>query len=503
MKKIIIGLIVAAVVGLAYYFISSWQADKLNRIPYLAHGNGRVEATEINISARLSGKVEKIRVLEGDRVKANEVLVVMQTNVLVADLARAEASREQAKAAEVAALAKIQVQEANLVKAKADLEAKKTVENNAELRYQRYKKLVASDATSRQHYETAETNWLTAKSDTQSALANIKEVEANLSVAKADAIGAKANILAAEAEITRIKADIDDSILKAPLDGRVQYRVAEPGEVLSSGGRVLNMVDLTDVYMTFFLPDEIAGKVRIGADARIVLDIDPKHPLPAKITYVADVAQFTPKTVETQVERQKLMFRIKAHINRALLEKFIDGVKTGMPGVAWVKLDNSQPWPKELEIDPKEVARINELYKRNHPENALKPSEVIDSKTKEAARSVSAPVEKMAEKAKAETAGKNITKQEAIDYEVKTRQMVDSENAAAVNKEVSAAQKAEQKKQATVDQGVELIKKQNEAEQKATIIINPPNAADKKPAANDDSKQQNAADKKATNGDKK
>ncbi len=89
---------------------------------------------------------------------------------------------------------------------------------------------------------------------------------------------------AAQATERRIVADIDDSELKAPRDGRVQYRVAEPGEVLSAGGRVLNMVDLSDVYMTFFLPTEQAGLLKIGGEARLVLDAAPDLRIPATIS---------------------------------------------------------------------------------------------------------------------------------------------------------------------------------------------------------------------------
>ena len=136
----------------------------------------------------------------------------------------------------------------------------------------------------------------------------------------------------------------------APREGRIQYRIAQPGEVLSSGGRVLNLVDLTDVYMTFFLPEEVAGKVPIGAEVRLVLDAVPDIPIPAEVSYVASVAQFTPKTVETQVERQKLMFRVKARIDPALLKKYVEMVKTGIPGVAWVKRDSEAKWPAFLEL---------------------------------------------------------------------------------------------------------------------------------------------------------
>ena len=160
---------------------------------------------------------------------------------------------------------------------------------------------------------------------------------------------------AADADIARIQADIDDSLLTAPREGRIQYRIAQPGEVLSAGGRVLNLVDLTDVYMTFFLPEEVAGKVSLGADVRLVFDAIPDIPIPAEVSYVASVAQFTPKTVETQSERQKLMFRVKARIDPALLRKYIKLVKTGIPGVTWVKLDPAAEWPEALQLKKRKL----------------------------------------------------------------------------------------------------------------------------------------------------
>ena len=132
--------------------------------------------------------------------------------------------------------------------------------------------------------------------------------------------------------------------------GRVQYRVAQPGEVLPGGGKVLNMIDLGDVYMTFFLPTDWAGRVKQGAEVRLVLDAAPQFVIPAKVTFVADVAQFTPKTVETAEERQKLTFRIKAHIDKELLKKYVRDVKTGLPGVAYVQLNPQAPWPANLEV---------------------------------------------------------------------------------------------------------------------------------------------------------
>jgi len=157
-------------------------------------------------------------------------------------------------------------------------------------------------------------------------------------------------VAATEATIARVEADIQDSQLKSPRAGRVQYRIAQPGEVLAAGGKVLNLVDLGDVYMTFFLPETVVGKIALGSDVRIVLDAALQYVIPAKVSYVASTAQFTPKTVETASERQKLMFRVKAQLDPALLRQHLRLIKTGLPGVAWIKLDGQATWPPELAV---------------------------------------------------------------------------------------------------------------------------------------------------------
>ena len=182
------------------------------------------------------------------------------------------------------------------------------------------------------------------------AKAQAAAAEAALESARVDVDFREAAIRAATARIERVATDIDDSTLKSAILGRVQVKVAEPGEVLSAGGRVLNLIDLTDVYMTFFLPTATAGRVSLGAEVRLVLDAAPHLVIPARVTFVSDVAQFTPKTVETKVEREKLMFRIKAHIPPELLKQHIRMVKTGLPGVAYVRLDPDATWPDHLAV---------------------------------------------------------------------------------------------------------------------------------------------------------
>ena len=145
------------------------------------------------------------------------------------------------------------------------------------------------------------------------------------------------------------KVNIADNTLVAPRDERLQYRVANIGEVLPAGGRVFTMLDVAYVYMDIYLPTRSAGQVRLGSEARIVLDALPNVAIPAAVTFIATQAQFTPKTVETKDERDKLMFRVRVKIDPERLRAHAAQVRSGLPGVAYVKFDPAAAWPKSLQ----------------------------------------------------------------------------------------------------------------------------------------------------------
>ena len=94
----------------------------------------------------------------------------------------------------------------------------------------------------------------------------------------------------------------------------------------------------------------MAGRVALGSEVRIVLDAAPDFVIPASVSFVASTAQFTPKTVETASEREKLMFRVKARIDPELLKEHLEQVKTGVPGMAYLKLDAAAEWPESLHV---------------------------------------------------------------------------------------------------------------------------------------------------------
>ncbi len=316
----------------------------------LVSGNGRIEATEIDVAAKLGGRVQSIVVKEGEFVTAGQTLAHMQIDTLEASRDEARARQQQAVAAVASAQAQVAVRESDRQAVLALVAQRQSELDAAQRRLARSQTLVREGASSDQEVDDDRARERSLQAAVVAAKAQADAAQAAITAAHTQVASARAAVTAAEASVARIKADIDDSALVAPRSGRVQYRIAQPGEVIGGGGKVLNLVDLSDVYMTFFLPETVAGKLALGSEVRIVLDAAPQLVIPAKVSFVASTAQFTPKTVETASERQKLMFRVKAQIAPELLQKHVQLVKTGLPGMAWLKLDASTPWPAHLAV---------------------------------------------------------------------------------------------------------------------------------------------------------
>ena len=345
-KPWLLVLLIAALAAGGYY---AWQRLAGNGLPAgIASGNGRIEAIEVDISTKIAGRIKEIVADEGDFVEQGQVLAQMDTEQLESKRAQAEAELRRSVIAIDTAKSLVRQREAEREAAAAVIAQREAQLDAAERKLARSTELIKSSSTSQQVLDDDRANQQAAKAAVGAAKAQLAAAEASISAAKAQIVDAEAAVEAAKAAIASIVADIKDSTLRAPRAGRVQYRVAQPGEVLSAGGRVLNLVDLGDVYMTFFLPTAQAGRIPLGSDVRIVLDAAPQYVIPAKVSFIADVAQFTPKTVETEEERQKLMFRIKARISPELLKKHVQQVKTGLPGMAYVKTDSSAEWPARL-----------------------------------------------------------------------------------------------------------------------------------------------------------
>lgn len=289
--------------------------------PGLAKSNGRIEIERVDIASKYAGRLARIDVKEGDDVTLGQTVAQMDVAELNAQLAAAKAAVRRATQSIERAKAEVVLREAEHKLSEAELKRATELERRA----------VASTA------------------DLDRRTAQHEVAEAQILAAKAAVGDAAAAREAAEAEVARIETTIADMTLKSPVSGRVEYRLALAGTVLAAGARLATVLDLGDVYMTVFLPTSEAGRARLGAEARIVLDAAPGYVIPASVSFVASEAQFTPKTVETANEREKLMYRVKLRVDRKLIDAYRDHVKAGLTGDAYVKLDTKAQWPRRLE----------------------------------------------------------------------------------------------------------------------------------------------------------
>jgi HlyD family secretion protein len=337
--------VAAGLVFLAWHYFQPKQLGK-----GFASGNGRIEAVEIDVAAKTPGRIKDILVNEGDFVTAGQVVARMDTEVLESQRREAEAQLRQAQSGVERSHSLVAQREAEKAATLAVVAQRETELKVARKRQARSEPLVSDQAIALQELDETRATARGAQSAVSAAKAQVAAAEAAIATARSQVLEAESVVEAARATIARLQADIDDSTLRTPRDGRVQHRIAQPSEVISAGGKVLNLLDLADVYMTFFLPTAAAGRLVIGSEVRLVLDAVPQYVIPAKVSFVADAAQFTPKTVETAIEREKLMFRVKAQIDPELLKKHIRKVKTGLPGMAYVRLDPNVEWPAALQI---------------------------------------------------------------------------------------------------------------------------------------------------------
>jgi HlyD family secretion protein len=323
MKKILWTVVLLGVVAIAS--AAAWRYREYlqqNALPAgIVAGNGRIESTQVDIAAKYGGRIKEILAREGDLVEAGQVLVRMDTSELDAQLAKDKATlaENEQSAAEV----RTEI-------AKNDSQLKL-----ADVEFRRSHDLLSRRAIAREEYDRYKTRLDTAKATLDGSNARLKTVDQSIN--------------AAAAVVKRTEAQLEDAILKSPVSGRVLYRLAEPAEVVALGGKVLTLVNLGDIYMEIYLPSQEAARVKIGADARIVLDARPEYAAQAKVSYVSPEAQFTPKQVETRSERDKLMFRVKLQVPTEIVSLYIERIKTGVRGMGYVRLDDAVAWPAFLE----------------------------------------------------------------------------------------------------------------------------------------------------------
>lgn len=317
-KYVILGLGVIGAVSFAVWKNQQLQAEELVGI---AAVNGRLELKRLDIATLYPGRVEEILVQEGDEVKINQPLARLSSTISQTQVSGTLAQKKRAEETVSRALAEIDARQQQAKVAKLELD------NAFKLRRDN---LISSTELERR--QSAYNASLAAVNTTQAAKAE-----------------AEAAVAQAQAQLEKAQSQYEDMIIKAPKDGRLEYQIAEVGNVLGAGGKVVSVLDPTDTYINVFLTAQQMNQIQLGDEARIVID-GMNAVFPAKITFVAHNAQFTPKSVETTEERAKLMFKVKLQIPVDIALKYKGLLKGGMTAIGYVKYDPQAQWVERLDV---------------------------------------------------------------------------------------------------------------------------------------------------------
>ena len=347
MRKVLLAILLAAAAGGGWWL---YQQQESTALPdFVFHSNGRLELNRLDVASLYPGRVERVLVAEGDAVKANEVLVELSSAQSSGQLAAAQAAT--LRAADLVQRARAGVTQAQQAVARADAEiaAYRQQQKVAKLELDNAKQMRREDLVSASELAKRQADFERATASVKAAQAARAEAQAAVAQGQAAVAEAEAGVKQAQAQAdTAASADADMAI-RSPLTARVEYRLVEPGTVIGAGSRVISLLDPADVSMNVFLPNATVGGLRVGDEARLVLDgIDAVFP--AQVSFIASEAQFTPKAVETADEREKLVFRVKLKVPADVAQRYDRLLKGGMTGDGYVRRDSTQAWPLALEV---------------------------------------------------------------------------------------------------------------------------------------------------------
>ena len=329
MKKLLLpaAVIAALAAGAATYF----RHQNGNTLPdNIAVSNGRLELERYDVASLYAGRVQNVLVDEGSEVKAGDVLAELSSDI-------ASGKVEEAMAGE------------SVARADAQIAAQQQQQKVAQMELDNAGRLQSEDLVSPAETQRRRSQRDGAAAAVKAAQAAKSEALAMVRQAQAAVAEAQAGVAARQAQVKTAESAQSDMKITSPKDGRVEYRIAETGSVIAAGSKVISLIDPSDASMNIFLPNAQAAVLKVGDEARIVLDgLDAVFP--AKISFIATNAQFTPKAVETANERAKLMFKVKLKIPADIALKYNRLLKGGMTGNGYVRTNTQSGWPAELAV---------------------------------------------------------------------------------------------------------------------------------------------------------
>ena len=285
------------------------------------HLNGRIEAPTVDLGPKVPGRIAEVFVREGDRVKAGALLVRL-------DLGETSIAVERERAGLRSAEARAQdleegSRESEISVAQAEVADRRAAVSLAQKEAERQRYLVEREVGTQQDYDRART-------ELERARAALTGAQERLELARE---GTRRNqTAAAQAEAQRAQAVLKQSVtvaregeIRAPADGVIVHRLAEPGQLVGAGQPAVTMAFANRLYVRTFIPETKLGRVRMGTPASVTVDAYPGRSFPARISEISPEAEFTPKAVETKSERVNLVYAAKADLDRGWSEPLVPG----------------------------------------------------------------------------------------------------------------------------------------------------------------------------------
>lgn len=292
-------------------------------------GSGTIEATNIILSSKVAGTINKIFCDEGALVKKGDTILIIDHELYDIQLKQATAGKD---------LADAQLDLANKGARDEDISQAEEIFNQAEAGYKqaladknRMKNLFESQSITQKQWEDIQTKFRITESQFNASKENLKKIK-NITRPE-DKKQARANFNKADAAVQLIKKNINDCYLTAPANGHIVKMFFEEGETVTPGASLLKLSDLSKVDLVIYVPEEKLPFIKLGQTAEVIIDAFEMKTFPGSVTYISPEAEFTPKNIQTKDERTKLVFAVKIQILNPDFE-----LKAGLPADAKILL---------------------------------------------------------------------------------------------------------------------------------------------------------------------
>ncbi len=291
--------------------------------------SGTLEATEVKVSAKVSGQIEQLLVQEGSDVKAGDTLAVLDHATLEFQWRQAEAGVDLARAQYQ--LLVNGARSEDLRSAEEAVNQWRSTFENAETDYKRMKELFASHTISQKQMDDAESRWTIAAAQYASAQQSLQKTKRFARPEDLDA--ARARVSQAQASADLLHKQLSDTHVIAPVAGTVTQKPVEIGESINAGATVATIARLEKLNLMIYVTEAELGNIKLGGTADVVIDTNTKENHPGTIVYISPIAEFTPKNVQTKEDRTKLVFGVKLEVPNP---KSV--LKAGMPADAYIHI---------------------------------------------------------------------------------------------------------------------------------------------------------------------